>query len=137
MMDSVYALREEAVRAVQAYGFYVLCGAAAVYYLWVRVLRGVVAAGVQKARLRAAQEPTRVAALDKRRREAFLKRARRFEAEAAQRRAEGSGAEAKKKSAPSSRSKRAAVSSSREYNPLMGPSASRGYRPTRRVRSGG
>ena len=131
---SLAALQEGVLRFAQANGFYLVCAVGLCYYLWVRVLRGVVESGVQRARMRAATDPRRVQALDERRREARLAQARAFEAEIARRKREG-GAEAQKKAKEKKR--RAVASHSREYNPLMGPAAGRGYRPTSRVKRGG
>ena len=133
-MDSLAELQENALRTAQAYGFYVLCAVGLCYYLWVRVVRGLVESGVQRARMRAAKDPLRVQALDRRRREARLSQARAFEAEAERRRLEGG---AQKKALEKQKKRRAVASHAREYNPLMGPAASRGYRPTSRVKRGG
>ena len=84
--------------------------------------------------MRAAKDPLRVQALDRRRREARLAQARAFEAEAERRRLEGG---AQKKALEKQKKRRAVASHAREYNPLMGPAASRGYRPTSRVKRGG
>ena len=142
MVDFQSAL-PDLLRRAQQHGFYLLVTALMVYTLWVRVGRIAVERMRERASMRAAREPGRVRALDEKRRAARLRQARQLEAEQKALRSDPkyAASQVKKREEEMKKKKKRGGAgnrnSAREYNPLMGPTASRGYRPSSRMRRSG